>query len=194
MSNPHLIYRIPKLADIFVFTYPPIIIIIYFWGVISRKQKAESWKLSRIYYKKSALFMVASMWVSAAINIWIQFFVDKARPNITLGLIDNKTESILHNWLPTSSFPSDHAVISMAIAVAAFVWWIKNKDKKYLWFALVLFVFSIIMSMSRITAAIHRPTDIIVGSLIGFWVPWILGGKKIYSWLDKIFGWIGRIV
>jgi membrane-associated phospholipid phosphatase len=31
-------------------------------------------------------------------------------------------ETLLHDILPTSSFPSDHAVVSMAVAVATLLW------------------------------------------------------------------------
>lgn len=194
MSNEYLIYWIPKLADIFVFTYPVYLLALYGYGMFSKKLKAEGWKLSRIYYKKSAMYIFVSMWVAILTNIVIQLIVDKARPDVLLWLIDNKTESILHKFLPAGSFPSDHAALSMAIAMATLMWWIKKKDKRYTYFSIVLFIFSIIMSMSRITAAIHWPTDIIVGILVGLWIPWILMNKKIYKILDKLFGWIGRII
>jgi membrane-associated phospholipid phosphatase len=37
-------------------------------------------------------------------------------------LADEKTETILHKFLPSSSFPSDHAALSMAIAMGTLVW------------------------------------------------------------------------
>ena len=68
------------------------------------------------------------------INIGIQFFVDKIRPNVVLGLIDLKHETILNKFMPTSSFPSDHAAITMSIAMMSLFRGIKNKDKKFLRF------------------------------------------------------------
>jgi membrane-associated phospholipid phosphatase len=34
----------------------------------------------------------------------------------------NVEETLLHDILPTSSFPSDHAVVSMAFAMATLLW------------------------------------------------------------------------
>lgn len=187
MSSSALMYWVPKLADIFVFVYPVFLVLLYFWWIrrtdITRK----------LYYKFSALFIAFSMFLAVAVNIIIQFFVDKARPNIVLGLIDEKTESILHDFLPTSSFPSDHAAISMAIAVATLLVWISKKDRRFIWLSIPLFVFSLIMSFCRITGGIHWPTDIIAWSIIGIFVPLIVVLPR-YARLERFFGRIGRMV
>jgi len=36
MSSQTIIFWIPKLADIFVFSYPVFLVVLYFWGKISQ--------------------------------------------------------------------------------------------------------------------------------------------------------------
>lgn len=182
MNDPKLMYWIPKFADIFVFVYPVYLMILYF-----RKRGTD-------FYKKAALFIATSTFVTLFVNLFIQLFLGKQRPNIVLGLLDEKTESILHNYLPTSSFPSDHAGLSMAIAMATLVWGIQQKDKRFFWLSLPLFMFSLIMGFCRITAAIHWPTDVLAGFVVGLVVPMVLMNRKIYNFLDRVFGWVARVV
>lgn len=73
-ASPFWSYRIPVLADIFVFTYPIYVLALYLYGVAKKK----------IYYKIASLYIVAGTAVSFLFNIFIQFFIDKARPNVVL--------------------------------------------------------------------------------------------------------------
>lgn len=183
-SSQNLIHWLPILADVFVFTYPVFLIWLY-----------VTWRIKRtIYYKRASLFVFTGTFLSVCLNVFIQFFVDKTRPNFVLWLLDEKTESILHKFLPTSSFPSDHAAVSMWLAMATLFWWIKNKDRKFIWFGVVFLMFSLIMCFARITIAVHWPTDIIWWLLVGILAVTILNNKKIFSLFDKIFCWIGKII
>ncbi|MCF7834678.1 phosphatase PAP2 family protein [Candidatus Gracilibacteria bacterium] len=175
LNNDFLIWIIPLLADIFVFFYPVYLIILFLWGTIKKK----------FYYQSSALFTFFSTLISVLVNIFIQFGIDKTRPNIVLGLSDMKTETILHKFLPSSSFPSDHATISMAFATAVFVWGIKNKDKKFVFMGIVFYVFSLIMSFARVISGVHWPTDVIAGSVVGVLIPLILFNEKIFALFEN---------
>lgn len=182
ISSPTRTHRTPILADIFVFTYPMYLLGLYIAGRVSKK----------IEYKKSAMFIVTWVISSTVFNLIIQYFVDKQRPNFVLGLADLKTETLLHKFLPSSSFPSDHAAVSMSIAVATLIRGITHKDQKYLRFGGILVIFSGIMCTARVTTAVHRPTDIIGGICVGILIPLLLTNQKIYNFLDKIFTWIAK--
>lgn len=111
-SNAFWYYWIPILSDIFVFSYPIYLVCLYVYGMFTKK----------IAYKIDAIAIFIGTVFAACVNIFIQFFVDKVRPDIVLGVADLKTPSILHKFLPSASFPSDHAAIGMGIAVSSLIW------------------------------------------------------------------------
>lgn len=181
-ASQNLIYLMPKLADVFVFAYPVFLLWLYvMW-----------WIKKNIYYKRASMFIFMWTFFSVCLNIFVQFFVDKVRPNIVLWLVDEKTETILHKFLPTSSFPSDHAAVSMWFAVATLFRWIKNKDRKFIWFWILFVIFSLIMCFARISIAVHWPTDIIWWFVVWILTITILSNRKIFKFFDKIFYWIGN--
>lgn len=183
-------YRIPVLADIFVFTYPIYFLALYiYWMVKGRREQGAGMK-----YKMASLYIFAGACVSFIVNIGIQFLVDKARPNIVLWLADLKHETILNKFMPTSSFPSDHATLTMSIAMMSLFRGIKNKDKKFIRFGWILIIFSLVTGFARVTSGVHRPTDIIAGSLIGTIVPLILMRRPIYKFGTGIAERIGKAV
>lgn len=184
MASPQLIIWIPRLADLFVFSYPIFLIAVYAIGRIKKN----------VYYKKAALRVFFATIISVVVNVFIQFFVDKVRPNFVLNLLDQKTETILHRFLPSSSFPSDHAALSMGLAIAVLMRGIQKKDRLFVWFGVLFIVCSLVMSFSRITIAVHWPTDVIGWSLLGIVIVLILSNKKIYKLIDRFSGWIGKYI
>lgn len=171
-----LLISIPITADVFVFFYPVLLVILYLVGLFKNKD----------YYKESALWIFWSWVLSMLFNIGVQFFCDKVRPNILLWLEYEKIETILHKFLPQSSFPSDHAAMSMGIAVWIILWWTRNKDKKFIYMWIVFVLFSLITWVSRVMVGVHRPTDIIAWSIIWILIPVILFQKNIYKFFKKI--------
>lgn len=171
-----LLISIPITADVFVFFYPVLLVILYLVGLFKNKD----------YYKESALWIFWSWVLSMLFNIVVQFFCDKVRPNILLWLEYEKIETILHKFLPQSSFPSDHAAMSMGIAVWIILWWTRNKDKKFIYMWIVFILFSLIMWVSRVMVGVHRPTDIVAWSIIWILIPVILFQKNIYKFFKKI--------
>lgn len=183
-ASAFLSHWMPILADVFVLTYPVYLVVLYLYGMISKQ----------ISYKIAAIFIFLGTLLSAIVNLVVQYFIIEARPNVVLWLPDLKHETIFHKFLPSSSFPSDHAAVSMGIAFSSIVWWVKKKDKKYIWFGVILIVFSLITSFSRVTTGVHRITDVIGGSIIGIGVPRLLMNRKIYSMIEKFWTRIGKII
>lgn len=170
-----LLKVIPITADIFVFLFPILLIAIYIIWLIKKNDTK----------KECALRIFWSAILTSATNIFVQFFFEKERPSILL-FWDSGSETILHKFLPNSSFPSDHAAMSMWFAMWLLIRWIKNKDKKYIWLWIAFLIFSLIMWFSRIMVWVHRPTDIIWGFLIGIIIPLILSRNCVYKILKKI--------
>jgi len=182
MSKHELVSNwMPIMADVFVFTYPVYLVALYLYG-IGKKEN---------YYKEASLMLFLWGFWSMFVNVVIQSFVNKARPDVVLDLFVNGRDALLLQDLPTNTFPSDHAAMSAAIATVTLLWGIKNKDKKFIWISLPLALFAIIMWFGRMTVGIHRPTDILAGTIIWIIVSLFIFQKNIFARLRKyLFKWI----
>lgn len=169
-----LLKVIPITADIFVFLFPILLVTLYIIWLCKKSDKI----------KESALRVFWSAIITSIINICIQFFFTKSRP--TMMLFWHEEETMLHKFLPNSSFPSDHAAMSMWFAMWLLIRWIRQKDKNYILIGIVFLIFSLIMGFSRIMVWVHRPTDILWGFAVWIIVPLILSSNRIYRLLKKI--------
>ena len=184
-------HLMPVLADIFVLTYPVYLLALYGYGMLLKwRENTEQWQ----WYKTSWIYILMGTILTAVVNLGVQYFFDKARPNVVLWLADLKHETIIHKFLPSSSFPSDHAAVSMAIAMSSLLRGIQKKDKKYIRFGIILVIFSLITSFARVTTAVHWITDVIGGTIVGILVPLVLLNKNVSQWVEWLASWIGRIV
>lgn len=148
-NSPVLVKLVPILADIFVFAYPVLLLVWYLTGIIKKDQTLKSQAIT--------IFSWAAY--VTVINIILQSFLHKDRPIFSW---DNSIHLILKD-LPTASFPSDHAAVSMIIWLIVALIAFKQKNKLLRLLALALIVSSILMSISRVAVWVHRPTDIIAG-------------------------------
>ena len=150
-------------ADIFVFLYPIFLIIFYVYAIVKQKKTI----------KQGCLYIFWATFIAVLINIGIQCFFYKERPINTLTHVD-AWETLLHEILPTSSFPSDHAVVSMAFAIATLLWWLYNKRKFFTWSGIFFIIVSLIMTACRILTLVHWPSDIVAGLWLWIVIPLIL--------------------
>ena len=153
----------PTFADVFVIVYPIFLILVYIYAIIKKKPSVKQW----------AIYIFLATFTAVLINIWIQTFFYKERPNVVLNQVETG-ETLLHDMLPTSSFPSDHAVVSMAVAIATLLWWLYNKKKFFIWSWIIFIIISLIMTACRILTLVHRPSDIFAWLLLWMLVPSIL--------------------
>jgi len=161
VSQPILVKLAPVMADGLPLTFPFILLIRYIWYGIYRKSTTA---------KKWALLVFFSALVASVMNMIIQLLVDKERPE---GYIQN-TDFLIMDHLPTDPFPSDHASVGMAFAVAVWLWGRHIQSKKLKNIGRVLILAALVMSATRMSVAIHWPTDVIVGSFIGILVAYLL--------------------
>lgn len=157
---------VPVLADIFVFTYPIFLLCLYWYGI--RKDRSEE--------KLGALMVFGSAIFATVVNIIIQASTEKQRPEM---YITNK-ENLVLSHLPTDPFPSDHAAVSAAIAMAVLLRARKTNNKLLYGISIFFWCACIIMSVARVTVAVHRPTDVIVGIIVGAWCAWILLSDPVF--------------
>lgn len=174
--NASALVIVPVLADVFVFFYPVFLLALYLYGMYRKNN----------HYKREALWILIVSWVTIVLNIVIQFFVSKSRPNVVLGLENAaEPETLLHKFLPSSSFPSDHAALSMWFAVACLLCYAKSKKPRYLRAGIFFLAWSIVMSGARIAVGVHRPTDILAGFCVGIIVAFVCSKKRIFAFFDR---------
>ena len=153
----------PIFADIFVILYPIFLVSIYIYAMIAKKP----------LLKQGSLYIFFATLIAVLINIWVQLFFYKERPIVALNQIEVE-ETLLHEILPTSSFPSDHAVVSMAFAMATLLWWLYNKRKFFTWSWIFFIIVSLIMTLCRIFTLVHWPSDILAWLVLWVLIPLIL--------------------
>lgn len=164
----------PTLADIFVVVYPIFLVSIYLYAIIKKKT----------LIKQGAIYIFLATFIAVSINIWIQTFFYKERPIVVMNQVEME-ETLLHDILPTSSFPSDHAVVSMAVAMATLLWWLYNKRKFFVWSGVFFIIISLIMTLCRILTLVHRPSDIFAWLLLWALVPLLLMIRPIRYFLIR---------
>jgi membrane-associated phospholipid phosphatase len=189
-SSPLLTTIIPILWDIFVFSYPLYLIYLYFFthDTMSRWKKLRHKNIDS-EHKYNALTILGSFVGSIIINYIIKAFVQQPRPYQVLDLAINPKESLILNSIPSDSFPSDHAAVGMTIAISVLLLWYQINNKKMITIWRIFLGFALIMDISRITMGVHRPVDIIMGSIIWAFVAYSITrpsinkrlGYKIYN-------------
>jgi len=176
-----LIYWVPILADVFVFSYPIYLVVLYLYAIVKKQNK----------YKEFSLLLFFAWFGSIFVNVLVQMFVEKVRPDVILNLFVEWREALLLDTLPKNTFPSDHAAMAAAIATVSLIWGFKEKNKVIIWVGFVMSIFAVVMWFGRITMGIHWPTDILVGTLIGVAFSFLIFQKHVLSLLRKtIFRWI----
>lgn len=172
-----LYYSVPVLADVFVFSYPVYLVGLYLFAIFFRK---DTWK-------ESALFTFFSVLTTVFVNIFVlQFFFEKQRPNVFFNLVAPETgKTLLDRFLPSSSFPSDHAVVGTSFAAGILFWWIYNKDKKFIFIGSIFLLFAFVMSFCRVASGVHWITDVLAGTLLWILIPFLMIQEKNYKILKK---------
>ena len=103
--------------------------------------------------------LAAPIGAAVVISELLSKLFDRSRPFVASKEI---TLLVPHN--ADGGFPSHHATVMVAIAVAL---WFRNHN-----FGRLLFILAILSGIARIGAGIHYPSDILAGVLIGTLTSW----------------------
>jgi undecaprenyl-diphosphatase len=157
--TPSRFHIVSLLADLLVFIYPIFLVLVYIHSMAKRDRPMKEYSLR----------IAASAALAFCINIFLQLFLYKIRPETALA----SSHGMLLQHLPSMSFPSDHAAVSIAFAYAVMYFACimiiapTHLMKKLFQRGMCLWVGGIVMSISRIAVGVHWPTDIFAGWLVG---------------------------
>lgn len=157
-------------AEYLTYTLPFILLGVWFWPAVSSSNGNKKAAIR-------AFFAVILAWPILA--TLIGHFVHRNRPFESGGV----QELIFHR--PTVSFPSDHAAALFAVATSFYL----SGQKKL---SYVMFAIAIAVSFFRVATAIHWPTDILGGIVVGVFSAYVIYflDKK----LDGVYNWIIKMM
>lgn len=118
----------------------------------------------KTYRKKNIELLIFSL-VSAVVSRFfitelIRFFYSRPRPFEALGGV---IQFIPVNWLIShssgGSFPSGHAALAFAVAMSVYFYYPKT--------SILFFLAAFSISVGRVAAGLHWPSDIVGGAIVG---------------------------
>lgn len=128
------------LAEYLIYSLPLILIVLWFWSKQAKKVALR------------ALFSAILAW--PIFSNLIGHLVNRTRPFEISGV----QEILFHR--PTYSFPSDHAAALFAVG---FSFWFSGFRRM----AFLVLGLAVVISFFRVATAIHWPSDILAGAVIG---------------------------
>ena len=146
----------PLLDQIIVFFaayFPYLVIIVFVYMVVFSAY--TRWEKIEILFVTAFSSLLARFGVVEL----IRFFIHRPRPFITLPIHPLITET---SW----SFPSGHATFFFGMAMAVYLY-----NKRWGWY---FFAFAALISLARVVAGVHYPSDVIGGALIGMAVAFVV--------------------
>lgn len=147
------------LADYALYTAGIILLVLLFW------------KKNRLMVVSVAISVILSRLIITEI---IRYFYHYPRPYVVL----EAAKKLIAENQDYASFPSGHAAIFFAIAMAIYFF-----NKKL---GIVFFVGAILIGIARIFVGIHWPSDILGGAIIGILSAWFISKIFIKSYGSQI--------
>lgn len=128
-------------------------VVLGWWLGLHKTKPTLAWPI--IGRRKWLIFgnVSLSILLTMLLNYVLGFLKFRSRPFVSLHT------GRLVNPFSEKSFPSDHAAVAFAIALAVFLY-----DKKL---GIVLMFLSVLVGLGRIYAGVHYPLDVVGGILVG---------------------------
>ncbi|MET9134612.1 phosphatase PAP2 family protein [Streptomyces antibioticus] len=148
---PHWLDRVVEFVGEYGLLFAMILMIMWCWWTVRRRPGGV---------EEAASSVAALVWaplaaaVAVVVNVPIRGFVERPRP-----FLDHQGLEVLVSGKTDYSFVSDHATITMAMAVALFV---ANRR-----FGLVGLGIALLEGFCRVYMGVHYPTDVIGGFALG---------------------------
>lgn len=137
---------------------------------------------ARRAWRRAALAAVLSAGAALAIGKVISEIVDRARPFV----VEPHGVHLFTGHAADPSFPSDHATGAFAVAMAIYL-----RNRAWGTFALVA---ATVLAVGRVAIAVHFPSDVLAGAVLGCAVALVLFIRPLRSRIDGLAdllgGWI----
>lgn len=150
-SNPIIALIVYYAAEILIYLFA--IIVYYLWEKKEPVGKHHG-------NKKAVIMVIMTLAVALAIKSLISFVVNRPRP-----FMSHPELLSFPLRVDGASFPSGHALISFSVAFSLLF----SGSKKWGW---TLFVMAILISLGRVFAGVHYPSDVIASCLIALGTAW----------------------
>jgi membrane-associated phospholipid phosphatase len=148
-------------ADLPIFFLP--IFLFWMWLYYSFYWKSLENKINLLH-----IFYACITWI--ILSYVIKTFVDIDRPETYL----ENSKNLIMNNIPSKSFPSDHATISIAFVTGLFYTWYKS-------LSYIILPIIALMNLSRIIVGVHWPLDILAWTLV-----WIFSAFIFFTYFSKL--------
>ncbi|MEV6180827.1 phosphatase PAP2 family protein [Streptomyces sp. NPDC052016] len=148
---PHWLDRVVEFVGEYGLLLAMVLLIVWCWWTVRRRPGSA---------EEAAGSVAALVWaplaagVAVLVNVPIRGFVERPRP-----FLDHQGLEVLVSGKTDYSFVSDHATITMAMAVALFV-----ANRK---FGLVGLGIGLLEGFCRVYMGVHYPTDVVGGFALG---------------------------
>lgn len=115
-------------------------------------------------YQVSTAWLCADAYGDSAIPpLVIKAIARRQRPSEVPPLTPFQDEFFKDSWYKGSSFPSGHSAAAFAVATV-----VSHRYSNHKWVPILAYGMSAVISLSRITGREHFPSDVFVGSVIGY--------------------------
>jgi undecaprenyl-diphosphatase len=146
--------RWPELDFIVIFFakyFEYFVILILFLFLLERFSK---------YWKMVLKALIAAVLARLVFTNLIRWIFPRNRP-----FVDHQVNLLLSK-INESSFPSGHAAFFFGLATIVFYY---HRDS-----GILFFLFAILISLARVFAGIHWPSDIVGGAIVGIFAGWLV--------------------
>lgn len=172
-------HTIKAIADLY--TFKGLVLIPVLWWIWFQPGERRQWR------REMVIATILSGWLALAIGrLLAEFLPFRVRPlyepNLHLHFVADQ-DATLSNW---SSFPSDHAMLWMAIAVGIFIIWRKVG-------VLALLYAALFICLPRAYLGFHYPTDLLAGAAIGIAITYVMTRDSVRTrYAPQSLRWMER--
>ncbi|MGP3979051.1 phosphatase PAP2 family protein [Streptomyces sp. 8N114] len=153
-----------------------VLLTVWAWWGVTRKRESRDEALSGF---AALLWAPLAALIALAVNIPIRGFVERPRP-----FVEHKGVEVLVQGKTDFSFVSDHATLTMAIAVGIFM--VQRKP------GLVAIALALLEGFCRVYMGVHYPTDVIGGLALGTAVALLLAPVAMWALTPLVRGMAGN--